>query len=203
MATTTRPLIAELDGYRKQFEGARDSFAQLIQGIDDTQFNWRPEPDRWSMAESIDHLVMIGTLMNRNIDAAIEKAEAKGWRSDGPFKYGALGNWFVRATGPTEAARKRKFKAPKAYTPTSNHSISRLDEAFNGLQNAYIERVERANGLDLARVKIPSPVTSLIRLSLGQWFALLAGHQERHMLQAQEVRDQLEREGAAGDGNRG
>ncbi len=197
MATTTRPLIAELEGYREQFEGARESFARLVEGIDDEHFNWRPEPERWSMAEAIDHLVMIGTLMNRNIDAGIEKAEAKGWRSEGPFKYGALGNWFVRATGSSEDARKRKFKAPKAYTPTSNHSISRLNEAFNDLQTAYIERLHRANGLDLARVKVPSPVTSLIRLSLGQWFALLAGHQERHLIQAREVRDQLDRVGNA------
>lgn len=200
MATATRPLISELDGYRQQFDGARSEFAQLVDGINDDQFNWRPEPDRWSMAECIDHLVMIGTLMNRNIDAGIEKAEAKGWRSDGPFKYGALGNWFVRATGASEDARKRKFKAPKAYTPTSNHSISRLNEAFNGLQDAYIERVRRANGLDLARVKIPSPVTSLIRLSLGQWFALLAGHQERHLIQARDVRAKLLQEG---DGAKG
>ena len=143
------------------------------------------------MAECIDHLVMVGTIMNRSIDEGIQKAEERGLKSDGPFKYGALGNWFVRAVSGSERGRKRKLKAPSIYTPTSEHSISRLDAAFNDLQDAFVDRVQRANGLDLARVKIPSAVTRLIRLSLGQWLALLAGHQERHLLQADKVREKM------------
>lgn len=187
MATATDPLIDELDRYRRQFEGAREEFRKLVEGLSDEQFNWRPGEESWSMAECIDHLVMVGTIMNRSIDEGIQKAEERGLKSDGPFKYGALGNWFVRAVSGSEEGRKRKFKAPKTYTPTSEHSISRLDAAFNEMQDAFVVRVQRANGLDLARVKITSPITRLIRLSLGQWFALLAGHQERHLLQARDV----------------
>ena len=160
--------------------------------MSDEQFNWRPEEDHWSIAECIDHLVTVGTIMNKNIDQGMDQAEARGLKSEGPFKYGALGNWFVRAVGSGEKARRRKMKAPRIYTPTSNHTLSRLNAAFDELQVEFLARVQRANGLDLARVKIPSPVTRLIRLSLGQWFALLAGHQERHLAQAREVREQLE-----------
>lgn len=191
MATATDPLIDELEGYRSQFNDARGEFRKLIEGLNDEQFNWRPEENVWSMAECIDHLVMIGTIMGRNIDEALEKAEARGLKSDGPFKYSAVGNWFVRAVSGSEAGRKRKFKAPATYTPTSNHTISRLDAAFNDVQDGFVERVERSNGVDLARVKMPSPVSRLIRLSLGQWLALLAGHQERHLLQAKDVRDNM------------
>ena len=108
-----------------------------------------------------------------------------------PFKYGPIGNWFVRAAGGSDAGRKRKLKAPAIYTPSSNHSISRLDAAFNELQDAFVSRIRRSNGLDLARVKVPSAVTRLIRLSLGQWFALLSGHQERHLMQAKEVLEKM------------
>ena len=191
MATATEALNAELDSYRTQFAAAQGEFLKLVEGLSDEQFNWRPGEDNWSMAECIDHLVMIGTIMNRSIDEALEKAEARGLRSDGPFKYGPLGNMFVRMVSGSEKARKRKLKAPTTYTPTSRHSVSRLDSAFRELQTDYIERLKRANGMDLARVKIPSPITRLIRLSLGQWFALLAGHQERHLQQAKEVREHL------------
>jgi len=196
MATAPAPLIEELEGYRRQFEEAKKSFGDLVAGLSDEEFNWRPVADRWSIAECIDHLVVVGTLMNRNIDEGIAKAEANGWRGDGPFTYGWLGNKFVEAAGASPKARKRKLRSPRIYTPTSNHSISRLEEGFLGLQEAFTVRVERANGLDLARVKVPSPVTSLIKLSLGQWFRLLATHQERHLLQAGEVREQLSRRNA-------
>lgn len=197
MATAVRSntLIDELERYQNQFNSARAQFDQLIAGIDDAQFNWRPLDDHWSMAECIDHLVVLGTLMNRNIDDGIEKANAKGLRSDGPFTYGFVGNWFVKAVGPSDEARKRKFKAPTAYTPTSNHSISRLKVEFNKLQDQFIDRLNRANGVDLARVKVPSAaggVGFLIRLSIGQWFALLANHQDRHLAQAREVRAAME-----------
>ncbi len=191
MATATDPLIAELEVYRNQFNDAREEFRKLVEGLNDEQFNWRPAENAWSMAECIDHLVMIGTIMGRNIDEALKKAEARGLKSEGPFKYGAIGNWFVRAVSGSDEGRKRKFKAPATYTPSSNHSISRLDAAFNEVQDGFVERVERSNGVDLARVKMPSPVSRLIRLSLGQWLALLAGHQERHLLQAKDVRDKL------------
>ena len=191
MATAAEPLIEELEGYRLQFEESRAEFPKLVAGLDDEQFNWRPQEDRWSMAECIDHLVVVGTMMMRRIDDALEKAEARGMKGDAPFKYGPLGNWFVRSVSGGDAGRKRKFKAPAIYTPSSNHSISRLDAAFNKLQDTYVSRIERSNGLDLARVKLPSAVTRLIRLSLGQWFALLAGHQERHIMQAKEVREKI------------
>lgn len=194
MATIpARTLTPELAGYRAQFEQAKTDFNALVEGLNDEQFNWRPGEDQWSAAECIDHLVAIGTLMMRKLDEGIEKAEANGWRSDGPFRYGRIGNWFVNAVGPRNEKNRRKFKAPAVYAPTSNHSVSRLEKAFCDMQDEFITRVERANGLDLAKVKLSSPVTSLLKFSLGQWFALLAGHQQRHFQQAMEVKARIHR----------
>ena len=189
-AVTLNP---ELAGYRTDFEQAKSDFHDLVEGLDDAQFNWRPSENEWSAAECIDHLVAIGTLMTRKIDEAIEKGEANGWRSEGPFTYSRIGNWFVKTVGPRDEDNRRKFKAPAIYAPTSNHSISRLEKAFCDMQDGFIVRLERANGLDLAKVKLPSPITSLLKFSLGQWFALLAGHQKRHFQQAQAVKTQLPR----------
>lgn len=203
MATVpTAQLNPELQRYRAEFEQAKADFFGLVEGLDDDQFNWRPGEDEWSAAECIDHLVAIGTLMMRKLDEAIEKAETNGWRSDGPFTYSRIGNWFVKAVGPRDEKNRRKFKAPAVYAPTSNHSISRLEKAFCELQDDFIVRVERANGLDLARVKLPSPITSLLKFSLGQWFALLAGHQKRHFQQALAVKAKIERRIAAAPGTR-
>lgn len=191
VVTVSQSVIPSLEECQQRFENARLEFRRLVYELDDAQFNWRPESERWSAAECIDHCVVVGTLMNRNIDDAIAKANERGLRSDGPYKYGPIGNFFVKAVGPSDEARKRKFKAPKAYTPTSNHSISRLDAAFDKLQSDFVERLERAKGLDLGRIKVPSAaggVGVLIRLSLGQWFALLANHQDRHLAQAFDVR---------------
>ena len=189
---TPGPINPELQGYADQFEAAKAALAELTGGLTDEQFNWRPGEDQWSVGECMDHLVVLGGLMLPKLDEGIEKAQANGWKSDGPFKYGALGNWFLRMSGPDEDPPKRKLKAPKMYTPSSNHTVSRLTQGFNAMQDEFRARVEQATGLDLARVKVPSPVTRLIRLSLGQWFKLLAGHQERHLQQARRVKGRME-----------
>jgi hypothetical protein len=191
MATVT--LHPELAAHAASFSEAKANLRPLIAGLDDAQFNWRPATDRWSVAECIDHLVVIGGLTIPLLDAGIQQAADKGWKSNGPFKYGAIGNWIVRQVGPRDEKHKRKFKAPKMYAPAGHHSISRLEQAFVKLQDQFVEVVHRANGYDLGRVKLASPAARFLRLSLGQWIALLAGHQKRHLQQAQEVKDALGR----------
>ena len=45
-----------------------------------------------------------------------------------------------------------------------------------------------SDGLHLAKVKIVSPVSSLLRMTLGQCYRLNSAHQERHLRQAHTLR---------------
>lgn len=190
--SSARSPVADLDECRALFTTAREDVRELVSGLSEEDFNWRPTENEWSVGECLDHLCVIGGALIPLIDAGIEKARTNGWKSDGPYRYGPLGNWFVRVTGPTGTPPRRKFKAPKMYTPSSNHSITRLVDSFVPLQDKFIERIENAKGLDIGKVKVSSPALWLMRLSLGQWFALLAGHQLRHFQQAQSVRSLLD-----------
>lgn len=182
------PLIPELRERQRQFEAAKQQLRQLATGLTDEQFNWRPEPGRWSIAQCVDHLRVTGAQVLPRIDQGIAHARARQWFSPGPFRYGFLGDWFVRANGATERPPRRGFKAPGLYAPSAEQPLSRMIPAFVQLQDDLISRVRNANGLDLAPVKVNSPVSRWIRLSLGQWFALVAAHQERHLGQAARVR---------------
>lgn len=55
-----------------------------------------------------------------------------------------------------------------------------------------IERVEAANGLDLERARVTSPLTKFIRMSLLAFFCVFTGHQRRHLWQVGNVRRQME-----------
>ena len=58
---------------------------------------------------------------------------------------------------------------------------------FLSLQDRYIETLQLASGVNLARVKVPSPAMSLLKLSLGQWLRAMESHQRRHLWQAREA----------------
>jgi hypothetical protein len=181
-------LIPELDALRRRFILARDVASSLVEDLSDEQFNQRPGESQWSVCECFDHLVKTGDLLGHAIDEAIERAHRSGRYSKGPFRYGWFESWFTRNASASPRARRRKVKTFKLYTPRAQRPAAELLSEFRALQTNLVERVEAANGIDLARVKVRSPALRPLRMSLGQWLEMLAGHQERHFEQAREAR---------------
>lgn len=182
---------SEVARYVEAFTEAKQTLHDLTNGLTDDDFNWRPEADTWSIAECYDHLCMIGNLVAPRLGETIETAAVNGLTGDPPFKYGFVGNFFVKLVGPNS---KRKFKAPAKVTPSSIHSISRVTKDFTELQDQFVQLSQRSEGLDLGRVKMRNPTAPILNLSLGQWFALIAGHQQRHFQQAELVKERMMQE---------
>jgi hypothetical protein len=179
-------LIPELAGYQHQFESIRQQARELTLGLAESQFNWRPGPDRWSMSECFLHLNMVGEALRGPIESAIAHAKVHGPFGPGPFRHGFFGNWLVRSM---DAPAKHKFRASRRFTPVNGNPITSLLPTFLFYQDELILRLHQANGLDLARVRIHAPGPRFPRLSLGQAFAFLAAHERRHLWQARQVRD--------------
>lgn len=178
-------LVPELEGYEQQVEAIKQDARSLLADLSDKQFNWRPAPGKWSIAECIDHLRVSGVPMLPRIAKATEQARANQTFGRGPFHHSFLGNLFVRLLEPPP---RFKGRAPKILVPTPDRSIAELAPEFMTLQDQLQRRIREANGIDLARVKIVSPITKFVKLSLGQWFALLAAHERRHLWQARQVK---------------
>lgn len=181
----------QLQNYIKQFDDARQRVTVLTADLNDESFNRRSTSGGWSVAEIIDHLCVLGELLLPRIDIGIAEAHTRGWHSDGPFHYPILSRWFIRAVGPLKPGKRGKMRAPKIYLPRGDLSKAELLARFERLQADLIARCERADGLDIARVAITSPVTRLIRVRLGAWFEALAMHQLRHFEQIVDTRNTL------------
>ena len=188
--TLDRPAAAalnsELEDYRQQLEATKQEAESLLAGLTEAQFNWRPEAGRWSIAECLAHLNTTNRLYAEAIDHSLERARARQLFSDGPFRYGFLGSWFVRSIEPPP---RRRFKAPKVFAPPPQQSRASVAAEFMKIHDEILKRLQHANGIDLVRARVISPVTSLFRLSLGQSFALIAAHNRRHLWQARQVKE--------------
>lgn len=179
-----RILHAELSEYRRQLREARADAEKLVEGLTDTQFNWRPGPGRWSIAECLDHLNN-GWRVLPKLDHKIATAAEQGLRGEGPYRHPFLGRIYIRFMEPPPKIRVR---APKAYVPTADQPLAAVAPRFLELQDEIIRRVIAADGLDLGEIKMSSPISRRFRMSLGQWFAFLAAHERRHLWQAWQVR---------------
>lgn len=177
-------LAPELDAFRRQYEGLAEQADALTSGLDDEQFNWRPPSGGWSVAQCIDHLNVTAREYLPKLDAGIAAAIPRGMYGQGPFHYNWLGRMFVRSQEPTT---KLKYKAAAAFMPAPSRRKPETLAAFRAYQVQFIDRLRQANGLDLSRVRVQSPVARLLRLPLGSAFALTIAHERRHLQQAQNV----------------
>jgi len=176
---------AELEGYSDQLLSVRQDATGLMSGLSETQFNWRPEPGRWSIAGCFDHLnKSAAQLFIPKMDLAIAHARAAGLRSDGPFTYTAFERWCVKTN---DAPAKMRFKAPKAVRPEPEKRIEDVRAEFLRWQDELARRLRDADGLDLAKTKEKSPIP-FVKWSLGAFILLMLAHERRHIHQARQVR---------------
>lgn len=176
------------------FEELRETRAlahRLAADLSDAQAWWRPDPERWSVAECIDHLTVTAEQLLPRLRGTIVGAHPPGERAAGPlpgsFRRGLLSRLLIAFTEPPPRLRMR---APAPYAPEVaegelvDRVLGRFDRAHEELEAQVLE----SRGLDLGRVKMTSPFSRLLRLSLRDWFAFLAAHERRHLWQADQVR---------------
>lgn len=150
------------------------------------QWNWSPAPDKWSLAQILDHLNKTGHLVLPRFETALESLRAQNLLSDGPFRYRLIDRWFLRILSPNPPL---KVPVPAIFAPNADPAaLTDALPTFLALQERLLRFVAAANGFDLGRVKVPSPVSPLVRLSLGAFLEGTAGHEQYHWLQAQALR---------------
>lgn len=180
------PLTPELAEHQQCFRENRVIAAQMSASLTTQQFNWRPHPGRWSVAECLVHLNISAKLFGEGILVAVEQARSEGVFGPGPFRYGLFSRWLLHAVGPSG---RRRYKAPRKLAPesTATYEVEPVLDQFRAAGDKWDNYLHQANGLDLARVRVPSPAAPLIRLQLGALFAIQAAHERRHLLQAEQV----------------
>ena len=177
-------LATELDGFRRQFEALADEADSLAGSLTDDQFNWKPPSGGWSVAQCIDHLNVTARTYLPKLDEGIADAIRRGMYGEGPFRYGWIAGLFVSAIEPPP---RFKSKAQKVFQPAPARPRPETLAAFRAYQVQFVDRLRQANNLDLARARVQSPATKLLRLPLGAAFAVMVAHERRHMLQARNV----------------
>lgn len=162
------------------------SAESLTADLSAEQFNWRPQPGKWSIGQNLDHLNVIYTQDLETIAASIAAARAKGILGNGPFRYGWLSTWFVKSMEPPP---KRKFRAPKFYVPSPDVDRAKTIADYRRNTARLTELIQNADGLDLARAKTPMVMPKWAKMPLGARLALLTTHDRRHLWQAEQVRN--------------
>jgi hypothetical protein len=177
-------LTREIDEFRRQFEQISADADGLVTPLGEDQFMWKPAPHKWSIAECLEHMNATARSYLPAIDEGIADAIRHGAYAEGPFHYSIVGRLFSRLMEPPARFRMR---APEDKQPGPQRPKRETLAGFRAYQVQYVDRLRQANGIDLSRSCVRSPIASWIRIPLGSAFASMAAHERRHLWQARRI----------------
>jgi DinB superfamily len=177
-------LITEIDANVSHAES-------LAQGLSHQQFNWRPEPGRWSIGQCLAHLNTVDGQDLAPVRAAVDDGRSRQVTGSGPFTYGLLSRKFIASM---ERPVRRKSQAPKRYVPPAEADPQDTLAEYRRISVEMRRLAQSAAGLDLARVKstlpaLPALLRAVVKMPLGARFELITAHDRRHLWQAEQVRN--------------
>ncbi len=167
----------------KNSEAAR----QLVSGLSEAQLNWKPDPDKWSIAQCLDHLAVTSKKFDAYFTVALTRGRKKWPVSTGPgYRPSLMGGWLIKQVTPETG---RNLPAPKVFRPSESSTIQGALESFLKQQERFLAFVRETAGVDYNKTRLRSPVTPLMRYSLADAFVVTVVHGQRHLAQARRVRE--------------
>lgn len=157
----------------------RARLLSTVEGLTDEQLNWKPSDDVWSIAQILEHLVLV--------ESGCAKAARLGLKQERTYVPRDL------SLEQTLTDRSRKVNAPKISQPSSEFkSSTELLEQMASTRARLVEMlagVENADDLNTTSPPVPHPVFG--PLSSGQWLTSIVLHEMRHIAQIEERIAQL------------
>jgi uncharacterized damage-inducible protein DinB len=143
-----------------------------------------PGPDRWSVAQVLQHLTLIENRIARLVSKRIAGARAEGLGPE--LETGPILNTRHAAK---IADRSFRVTAPEEIRPPSDADAASAWAALEQSRETLRAAALSGDGLALGEVMHPHPV--LGEINLYQWILFVGSHEVRHTAQVREIADQL------------
>jgi hypothetical protein len=160
-------------------EESRKEFLAAIDGVTEEQWKWKPAPERWSVGETAEHIVLAEALLFGNVQKAIASQPNPAWEE--------------KTKGKTEfiekvmAPRLGKATAPEPVVPGGKVTQAQVRETFLK-QRVEIEKFAAETQVALKEYTVEHPFTVFNTLNAYQWLIYAPLHTERHDKQIAEVK---------------
>lgn len=157
------------------FDQTRDNLLKKVNGLTEAQWKFKPAPDRWSVAEVVEHVTvteqMLQGMIKKGLETPVDAAK-KSTRADAGIE-GMVTD------------RSKKFQAPDPVKPTGRFATKEAAiEAFSKARAGTFELAKETPEQDLRAHVADSPGGPM---DLHQFLMFTAGHSARHTKQIEEV----------------
>jgi uncharacterized damage-inducible protein DinB len=169
---------AEREVVLQHLAHSRERLLEAVDGLTREQRSFHPGPDRWSVADCLEHLTVIERNLLRSIQSAAQGAPEPEKQPE------ALGK--DQRILEAVPARSRRVQGPAEVMPQGRWT--NFDECLRQFEAARERslRFAAVTQADLRNHFFPHPFLGL--LDCYQWLLFLGAHCERHVRQMEEVR---------------
>jgi len=155
---------------------SRDRLITLVRGLSSMQMAYKPGPDRWSIAENLEHVILVEHRGRGFVENALKQAPDPARRGGYPGSPESLVAMLRDRTHPR--------RGPEQIQPAGRWPHHQLLTEFEAARRRTCELLA-ATTADLHAHFSPHPLFG--DLSCFQWFLVLGAHCDRHRAQSEEV----------------
>ncbi|MBP9794205.1 MAG: DinB family protein [Flavobacterium sp.] len=160
------------------------NFTEFLKQKNDTELNWKENPESWSVLECLEHLNRYGHFYIPAIEKTILNSK---YNSEVEFKSGILGNFFAESMLPKK--KLNKMKTFKDKNPLNSNLDRKVIDEFIHQQIQTIALLNKAKTVSLSKNKVEITLTKWMKLKLGDTFRFVINHNCRHIQQIQNNLD--------------
>jgi len=182
-ATNQMLTVEELEQARQFLKLTETAVVGATKGLTEAQWSFKPAPDRWSIAENLDHAVtvqerVLGPILSQLAEAPPPPA---GW------DYQRADSIVIHQFG----TRLSRFPSPEFVRPQGSTAPAELLQRLAANYARFVHILETTPGLRQHAIEAP-PLKAISKgvfpLADGyQWILAVAAHTERHVKQMLEV----------------
>lgn len=170
-------------------------FSALDARVSDAQWNQRPAPDEWSVAECIAHLNLSSAAMLPRMRAAYDEAKRRPPIGDRAYKGTLFGRILARVVGPVPlvlGVRLGRAKTGRPFVPGSELPRAQVVAEFRRWLAEELAVVWSVEGLPVDQVSLESPFVAGARYDGYSSLWILVRHEMRHLVQAERALGRLQ-----------
>jgi hypothetical protein len=160
-------------------EKTKASVIDATKGLSDAQWDFKPAPDRWSIAEVMEHIALAEDMIRGLVQEQIMKSPTIEPRNAAELKKIDDG---VLAQVPD---RSHKFQAPEQLKPT-NHFGTPVQAEQHFIDSRATTEAYLKDTPGLRAHAMADPMGT--KMDGYEWILLIAAHSERHTKQILEVK---------------
>ena len=166
MHPRTRELLDHLDRSQAGLRAAIDAAPAPLR-------DRSPGPDRWSVAQIVEHLAHTAAQVATLLGRGLRQLEKAGLRPAGDLPP-------VLPTIDQQRLldRNRKVAAPPTVQPKHGLSCEQAWQTFTESRAALVDTLRAGDGIDVGSIKAPHP--ALGEIDFHQWIAFVGLHEQRH-----------------------